>query len=71
MPIGPCLDVPEPDPPPPDAGVDAALQPCLSPPPPDPEEGSGKAAPIDTHAVFDKVAASLPADIAARLRRRS
>lgn len=70
MPIGPCLE-----PPPPDMGVDmmppdAALQPCLSPPPPDPEDGSGKASPVDTNAIFDKVAAGLPADIAARLKRR-
>lgn len=67
--IGPCLDVE------PDQGVDAApdlsLQPCLSPPPPpDPEDGSGKAPGVDRAAIFDKVAASLPADLAARLKKR-
>lgn len=68
MEIGPCLDVPAPD-----QGTsdpDAFLGPCLSPPPPDPEDGSGQLSPeaIDKAAVFDKVAASLPADIAARLK---
>lgn len=77
MEIGPCLDVPAPDQGLPlDAGPDAFLGPCLSPPPP--EEGGAGLDPnridpgaIDRAAVFDKVAASLPADIAARLRSRS
>lgn len=71
MEIGPCLDVPAPDQGlAPDAGPDAFLGPCLSPPPPDPEEGGAQLSPeaLDRAAVFDKVAASLPADIAARLR---
>lgn len=74
MEIGPCLDVPAPDQGlRPDAGPDAFLGPCLSPPPPDPEDGSGQLSPeaIDKAAVFDKVAASLPADIVARLKKRS
>lgn len=80
MPIGPCLSPPEhdlgadaaPDAAAPDAGPpEPDLGPCLSPPPPDPEEGSGKAtSPIDPAAIFDKVAAGLPPDIAARLKHR-
>lgn len=73
MEIGPCLDIE------PDMGVDAApeqdahLGPCLSPPPPepDPEDGSGKAPAVDKAAIFDKVAANLPADLAARLKKHS
>ena len=74
MEIGPCLDVPAPDQGlAPDAAPDAFLGPCLSPPPPEPEEGGARLDPgaIDKTAIFDKVAAGLPADIAARLRKRS
>lgn len=81
MSIGPCLSPPAPDFGVEDAAMepdaaqeeDAGLQPCLSPPPPPPppdrEERQGSA--VDKAAIFDKVAASLPADLAARLKKRS
>lgn len=75
--IGPCLE-PEPDAAPipmgnTDGGVDAApdahVGPCLdTPPEPEPPDGKAMRA-IDASAIFAKVAAGLPSDVAARLVR--
>lgn len=80
--IGPCLGAPLPDLGPdegqPDMRIDDAglpdleVGPCLEPPP-EPDQPPGKAtAPgvIDRAAIFAKVTAGLPADVAARLVRR-
>lgn len=75
VPIGPCL---EPEPPPiPDAEVDqgadmapdAEVGPCLDPPAPDPEPPGKAMRTLDTGAIYAKVRASLPPDVAARLVR--
>lgn len=71
--FGPCLqpDALPPDALPPDAlPPDARVGPCLeSPPEPEPDPPGKAMRSIDTGAVFAKVAASLPPDVAARLVR--